>query len=69
MAGWGDFLGGLMNKMPIQDRWERIRNRIEKLEKEKKKLMKGKWNEKKSRRLSVINNDINRDYRLLKNKS
>jgi hypothetical protein len=35
MSGWGDFFGGLMDKLPIQGRIERWRNEKANLEKEK----------------------------------
>jgi len=69
MAGWGNFLGGLMNKLPIQDRWERIRNRLDKLKKEEKNLLKGKYNEKKAKRLHAVRNNMSKCVKLLQHRS
>ena len=58
MAGWGDFLGGLMNKLPIQGRVERWKNQIKAYEKEKQELLRGECDAKKSARLQFINNEL-----------
>lgn len=38
MAGWGEFFGGLMDKLPIQGRVERWKNERDNLETERRKL-------------------------------
>ena len=58
MAGIWDFLGGLMNKIPIQDRKERIKNKLEDLRKERIKLLNEPASVKTSKRISVIDRDI-----------
>ena len=58
MAGWGDFLGGLMNKLPIQGRTERWKNQIVAYEKEKQELLKGECDAKKSMRLRFIDSEL-----------
>ena len=68
MAGWGDFLGGLMNKLPIQNRVERWKNQIDIYEREKKSLLEGVCDAKKSKRLDFINAELVRLNGLCKNK-
>ena len=69
MAGWGDFLGGLMNKLPISGRVERWKNEIDNLTKEKAKLLRGDCDEKKADRLVAIDQRIAYVLQLLKNKA
>lgn len=45
---WGSFLDKLIDKLPIQSRKERIKNRIDDLEKQQKELTKGECNDKKT---------------------
>jgi len=52
----------------VQGRKERWRNQIYKLTKEKEKLLKGKANAKKIRRLEYINNKLDELNRLCQNK-
>ena len=58
MAGIWDFLGGLMNKIPIQDRKERIKNKLEDLRKERMRLLNEPATIKTSKRITVIDRDI-----------
>ena len=69
MAGWGDFLGGLMNKLPIQGRVERWKNELENLSKEKQALLKGEANDKTIKRLGIVIERIAYLAQLLKNKA
>ena len=46
--GWGGFLDKLISKLPIQDRKERIKNRIKDLEREQKELTNGEATPKKT---------------------
>ena len=48
MAGWGGFLDKLISKLPIQDRKERIKNRIKDLERQQKELTNGEATPKKT---------------------
>ena len=75
MAGWGNFLGGLMDKLPIQGRIERWCNERENLLKEKQTL-KGRVydinkeeDRKKMDRLTWVLNRIIYLEQLLRNKS
>jgi hypothetical protein len=68
MAGWSDFFGGLMNKLPIQGRIERWKNEIDNLTKERKTLLQGKADEKKSARVDIIDKRISELQQLCKNK-
>jgi len=47
MAGWGSFLDKFISKLPIQDRKERIKNRINDLERKQKELTNGEATPKK----------------------
>ena len=67
--GWGGFLDKLLSKLPIQDRWERIRNRLDRLKQEEKNLLKGKYNEKKAKRLNTVRNGMSKCIVLLQNRS
>lgn len=69
MAGWGDFFGGLMDKLPIQGRVERWKNEVETLIKEKAKLLQGECDEKKAARVEWIDNRITTLNQLFKNKA
>ncbi len=66
--GWGGFLDKLLDKLPIQGRIERWKNQIDKYEKEKKELLRGQCDEKKSKRLDFINSELVRLNGLCKNK-
>ena len=66
--GWGGFLDRLLDVLPIQGRIERIKNRLEKLESEREKLLKGEWSVKKAKRLSRIDLDIAKCHQLLRNR-
>lgn len=65
--GWGGFLDKLIDKLPIQGRKERWKNQLDGLQKERKKLLKGKWDAKKARRLFDIDDRISKLVQLLKN--
>lgn len=67
MAGWGDFFGGLMNKLPIQKRTERWKNEIDNLTREKNQILQGKADEKKAKRISDIDARITYINQLCKN--
>ena len=67
MAGIWDFLGGLMNKIPIQDRKERIKNKLEDLRKERNQLLKEDSSVKTSKRITAIDDDIVKHEQLLRN--
>lgn len=70
LPGWNTFFGGLgalFSKIPIQGREERWRNQIDKLEKEKTELLKGECNVKKTKRVSSIDDELIKLYRLCKN--
>ena len=67
MAGWGDFLGGLLNKLPIQDRKERIKNHIEDLRNERARLIKEPSSVKTSKRITDIDISIPECEQLLRN--
>lgn len=69
MAGIWDFLGGLMNKIPIQDRKERIKNQIEDLRTERVNLLKEPSSVKTSKRITTIDELIVRNEQLLRNLS
>jgi len=69
MAGWGSFLGGLMEKLPIQGRVERWKNKLENLEKKRKELLKSEWTPEKGKMLDRIDRDIDKLNQLLKNKA
>ncbi len=65
---WGGFLNQLLKKLPIQGRKERIKNRLDDLDKKRTKLItKGTWNVKKAEALNRIDSDISRQQQLLKN--
>jgi hypothetical protein len=68
MAGWGDFFGGLMDKLPIQGRTERWKNELENLQHERIEIIQGECNEKTSNRLITINKRIDYLVQLIKNK-
>lgn len=69
MAGWGDFFGGLMDKLPIQGRVERWKNELDNLRKEKQQLLKGEANDKTIKRMDFINRRSAELVQLLKNKA
>jgi len=69
MAGLGEFLGGLMKKLPIQDRKERWKNQLEALEKEQERLNKGDPSVAKSKKYDANKLAIGKLNRLLKNSS
>jgi hypothetical protein len=58
--GWGGFLDKLMDKLPIQGREERWKNELENLQKERAKIIGGKWSYEKNERLNAI--DVRIDY-------
>jgi hypothetical protein len=66
--GWGAALDILLKILPIQGRIERWKNELESLTKEKEKLLKGKWDEKKGNRLMWIDNRIGVLNQLLRNR-
>jgi len=62
-----EILNKLLDKIPIQGRKERWKNELENLKKERESLLKGKADEKKSKRITVINTRIDYLNQLLKN--
>lgn len=62
-------LDWVKDKLPIQDRKERWRNELDKLQKEKETLLKGKPDAKKANRLSVIELRIAELLQLFKNQT
>ena len=46
--GWGNFLDQLFKKLPIQDRKERIKNRIDDIDRQQKELTNGEATPKKT---------------------
>ena len=46
--GWGGFLDKLISKLPIQDRKERIKNRIDNIDRQQKELTNGEATPKKT---------------------
>lgn len=75
MPGWGDFFGGLMDKLPIQGRVERWKNEKDNLEKELSRLqifnlnLERKEDREKAKRIVWINNRITCLSQLLINKN
>lgn len=67
--GWGGFFDKIMDKLPIQGRVERWKNEIDKLESEKKEIVKGTPDAKKVSRLIDINNRLDDLNRMCKNKA
>jgi len=65
--GWGGAFDQLLAKLPIQDRKERWKNKFDKLKKERNKLLKGKWDAKKGKRLDAIDLELDKLIQLLKN--
>ena len=66
--GWGNFLSGLMDKLPIAGRVERWKLLIDKYEKEKRELLKGRCDAKKSKRINYLNSELERLYGMCKAK-
>lgn len=66
--GWGTAIDILLRILPIQGRIERLKNELEALTKEKRKLLKGKYDEKKGDRLMWIDNRISTINQLLRNR-
>ena len=58
LGAWGGFLERLIKKLPIQDRKERWKNELDKLEKERAVLLLEKWDPAKKRRFSRISERI-----------
>ena len=65
--GWGNFLDQLFKKLPIQDRKERIKNKIEDLRQERAKLIKEPASVKTSKRITDIDISIPECEQLLRN--
>ena len=65
--GWGGAFDQVLQKIPVQDRKERWKNKFDNLKKERNKLMKGKWNVKKGKRFDVIDDKLTDLVQLLKN--
>ena len=65
--GWGGFLDKLIGKLPIQDRKERIKNKIEDLRQERAKLIKEPSSVKTSKRITDIDIAIPECEQLLRN--
>lgn len=58
LGDWGDFLNRLMKKLPIQDRKERILNKIHDLEREKNDLLTETHSNTTANRMARIINDL-----------
>ena len=75
MANWGDFFGGLMDKLPIQGRVERWKNEKDNLEQELRGLIilnldiTRKEDREKAKRIRWVNNRLVYLRRLLINKN
>ena len=65
--GWGGAADQLLSKLPIQDRKERWKNKLDNLKKEREKLLKGKWDVKKGKRLDAIDIELDKLLQLCKN--
>lgn len=65
--GWGGAADQLLAKLPVQDRTERWKNKLDNLKKEREKLLKGKWDVKKGKRLDAIDVELDSLIQLLKN--
>jgi len=65
--GWGGFLDQLFKKLPIQDRKERIKNKIEDLRQERARLIKEPASVKTSKRITDIDISIPECEQLLRN--
>ena len=66
--GWGGFLDQLLEKLPIQNRVERWKNKLNTLERERNDILLHKANYEKAKRLARINRDIDKLNILLRNK-
>lgn len=53
-----EIIAKIVSKLPIQGRRERWKNELDALKKEKKRLLRGKFSEKKATRLSWVNSRI-----------
>ena len=69
LGDWGKFLALLLEKLPIQGRIERIKNQLDRLEQEQKKLLTGDWNECKGEKYANNQLRIIELNRLLRNKA
>lgn len=58
MGGWGSLLDRVTSWLPIPKRIEGIKNEIDKLEKEKKQLLKGVCDDKASKRMAFIDDRL-----------
>ena len=67
--GWGGFLDKVMDKIPIQGRVERWKNKLDKLEAEREALIGGSWTHEKATRLDAVKLGIAKYNGLLKNKA
>lgn len=56
--GWGGFLDKLLGKLPIANRVEKIKNDIDKLEREKNEILLHKAEVSKANRLVVIDKQL-----------
>lgn len=65
--GWGSALDQLLKKLPVQDRTERWKNKYDNLKKEREKLLKGKWDVQKAKRLDIIDCELDKLIQLCKN--
>ncbi len=65
--GWGGFLDQFFKKLPIQDRKERIKNKMEDLRTERINLLKESASVKTSKRISAIDSELLRLEQLLRN--
>ena len=67
--GWGNFLDRVTRWLPIQGRVERIKNKIDKLERQKRELLQGQASPDKARKLVSVERELAELERMLKNLS
>jgi len=58
--GWGSFLDKILSMLPIQNRKERIKNKIDQLEKEQRNILNEVVISKNSARLGYIRSELQR---------
>lgn len=58
--GWGSFLDKILSMLPIQNRKERIKNKIDSLEKEQRNILNEVVISKNSARLGYIRSELQR---------
>jgi len=67
LGDWGSFLNRLMKKLPIQDRKERILNKINDLERERDDLLTKEHSDTTANRMAYIINELSRMREFVKN--